>query len=430
MELAAMTDTAPNTVGRRGFARTAAGMVGAVAGAASLLPTVKAQAATGTAQTMTVPSGVAYSLIGTWDAAKLNQILTIEAPRFFGIEVRFTPAKTGVKLYRVVYPSAIPEKGNQPILASGLVAVPDGAGTTFPLLSYQHGTVYGKQEVPSQPDQSPETQLILAQFAGQGYIVIGADYFGMGGSAAEPEGYLVKASQQQAPFDFLRAAEAVLAQLGVSATRRFLGGWSQGGFVTMALLEKLEASGMAVDGTATASCPMDGFAAFSGFIDFPRSIDATWVPTLFILTAFSFENYYGMPGLARAMFADSQYDIARAVYERQPYDLAKVPTKLHDLLRPDYFDPRFFMASAYGRIVAETLQAYRWVIKTPVRNYYGESDEVITPGVGRMAMIYQQAMGSGNTSVTAISTGKTDHRGTFMTAVPQWKTWFDAATRG
>lgn len=411
------------TVGRRDFARSAAGLFGAAAAFGTISVAKAATAST----SITVADGVTYSLIGSWDVAKLNQILTTDAPNFFAHKVSFTPARHGVKLYRVTYPSVIPEQGNRPILASGLVAVPDVAGTKFPLLSYQHGTVYGKQQVPSQPDQSPETQLVLAQFAGQGYIVIGADYFGMGDSAAEPEGYLVKASQQQAPFDMLRAADVVLAQLGVSASRRFLGGWSQGGFVTMALLEKLEASGMAVDGVVTASAPMDGLAAFSGFLDFPRSIDATWVPVLFILTAFSFENYYGLPGLARAMFADSQYDIARAVYERQPYDMAKVPTKLHDLLRLDYFDSRFFMASAYGRIVAETLQAYRWVIQTPVRNYYGESDEVIAPGVGRMAMTYQQAMGAGNTKVMAFSTGKTDHRGTFITAVPEWKRWFDQA---
>lgn len=411
------------TVGRRDFARSAAGLFGAAAAFGTISVAKAATAST----SITVADGVTYSLIGSWDIAKLNQILTTDAPNFFAHKVSFTPARHGVKLYRVTYPSVIPEQGNRPILASGLVAISDVAGTKFPLLSYQHGTVYGKQQVPSQPDQSPETQLVLAQFAGQGYIVIGADYFGMGDSAAEPEGYLVKASQQQAPFDMLRSADLVLAQLGVSASRRFLGGWSQGGFVTMALLEKLEASGMAVDGVVTASAPMDGLAAFSGFLDFPRSIDATWVPVLFILTAFSFENYYGLPGLARAMFADSQYDIARAVYERQPYDMAKVPTKLHDLLRPDYFDPRFFMASAYGRIVAETLQAYRWVIQTPVRNYYGESDEVITPGVGRMAMTYQQAMGAGNTKVMAFSTGKTDHRGTFITAVPEWKRWFDQA---
>ena len=48
--------------------------------------------------------------------------------------------------------------------------------TALPMLSYQHGTVYGKTEVPSFPDQSGETQLALALFAAQGYLVIGADY--------------------------------------------------------------------------------------------------------------------------------------------------------------------------------------------------------------------------------------------------------------
>jgi ribosomal protein S8 len=40
--------------------------------------------------------------------------------------------------------------------------------------------------------------------------VVGADYFGMGIST-EPEGYLVKASHQQACFDFLVAAKGVMA---------------------------------------------------------------------------------------------------------------------------------------------------------------------------------------------------------------------------
>jgi hypothetical protein len=41
-------------------------------------------------------------------------------------------------------------------------------------------------------------------------------------------------------------------------------------------------------------------------------------------------------------------------------------------------------------------------------------------------MTYQRAIGSGNERVEAISTGKTTHRGTFASAVPQWKVWFDA----
>ncbi len=271
-----------------------------------------------------VSSGVSYELIGGWDVDRLTRILTVDAPKFFGVNVVYPPARNAVKLYRVTYASVIPERGNRPTVATGLLAVPDTGAASFPMLSYQHGTVYGKQEVPSFPDQSPETQLILAEFAGQGYVVIAADYFGMGLSK-EPEGYVVKASHQQASYDLLVASRAVLDQLGVSTPKLFLGGWSQGGFVTMAFLEKLENAGVPVAAAATASAPVDGFALVSGGLDFPRKNDAPWLTTILILSAFSFENYYGVPGLAHSVINDASYDAAQRLYTRQPVDTAEIP---------------------------------------------------------------------------------------------------------
>lgn len=371
-----------------------------------------------------VTSGVRYELIGRWDVTKLNQILTADSPKFFGVAVAYTPARNAVRLYRVTYASVIPEQNNRPITATGLLAVPDTKETRFPLVSYQHGTVYGKQQVPSFPDQSPETALMIAQFAGQGYLVIGADYFGMGVSS-EPEGYMVKASHQQATYDMLVASRAVLSHMKLSAPKLFIAGWSQGGFVTMAFLEKLESANVPVAAAATASAPLDVMATLSGFLDFPRKNDADWISTLFILSSFSFENYYRVPGLARALLTDSYYEVSRKAYERQPFNPADIPTDLHKLIRSEYFDAKFFAGSAYGQLLADA-QAYRWVIRSPVRNYFGETDEAITPGIGQLAMTYQRAMGSGNTAVEAVSTGNTSHRGTYATAVPQWKLWFDS----
>lgn len=373
---------------------------------------------------VSVTSDIRYELIGRWDVAKLNQILTVDTPKFFGVTMPYTPARNAVRLYRITYGSVIPERGNKPIVATGLLAVPETGATQFPLVSYQHGTVYGKQEVPSFPDQSPETQLMIAQFAGQGYLIIGADYFGMGASS-EPEGYMVKGSHQQATHDMLVASRAVLAQMKIAAPKLFIAGWSQGGFVTMAFLEKLEAVGVPVTAAATASAPVDVMATLNGFLSFPRKNDADWVATLFILSSFSFENYYQVPGLARALLTDAHYDVSRKAYERRPFNPADVPTDLHKLIRPEYFNAQFFAGSAYGKLLADT-QAYRWVIKTPVRNYFGETDEAITPGIGQLAMTYQRAMGTGNTAVEAISTGNTSHRGTYATAVPAWKAWFDS----
>lgn len=368
-------------------------------------------------------SGVRYHLIARWDVERLDRILQKEIPQFAGARVQYTPARNAVLLYRVTYPSVIPERGNQPTMATGLVAVPDTAASTLPMVSYQHGTVYGKHQVPSYPDESPETQLMIAQFAGQGYALIGADYFGLGDST-EPEGYMVKASHQQACYDMLTASRAVLADLKRKSGKLFLAGWSQGGFVTMAFLEKLEHAGVPVQAAATASAPVDVFMALNGFLNFPRKNDADWVNSLFILSAFSFEHYYGVPGLARSLINPKYYDVARKAYLREPFNPADLPTDLHKLIRKQYFDPQFFADSAYGRLVAST-QAYRWVIRTPVRNYYGETDEAISTGLGRLAATYQQAMGSGNTLVQAVSTGATTHRGTFAHAVPEWKAWFD-----
>jgi dienelactone hydrolase len=372
----------------------------------------------------TVAAGITYEPIGRWEVERLNAILTTDAPAFTGVAIAATPATAAVRLFRVTYTSVIPEQGNRPTVASGLLAVPDGASGPLPLLSYQHGTVYGKEEVPSFPEKSPETQLVLAQFAGQGYAVVAADYFGMG-TSPEPEGYMVKRSHQLATVDMLSAGRFVLADLGIATDRLVLAGWSQGGFVTMALLEALEAAEIPVDAAATASAPVDIAVALNGFLAFPRPIDAPWTTTLFILSAFAFEEYYGIPGLARALFLDEAYDVARRAYLREPLDPKDVPTDLRALIRPDYFDPAVFARSAYGRLVAET-NAYRWIIETPVRNHFGEADEVITPGLGRLAATYQAAIGAGNTRVEAVSTGDTDHRGTFGTAVPKWKAWFDA----
>lgn len=402
---------------RRGIMISSAGLIAASAA-------INSAKASQMAQPSGTPVGLHVEHIGKWDTEKLNNILFSDAPKFFGISTKLSPATNSVNLYRVTYNSVIPEKENTPIVASGLLAVPDLKSSNFPLLSYQHGTVYGKQQVPSFPDQSVETQLILAQFAGQGYVVIGADYFGMGISE-QPEGYMVKGSHQQATQDMLRASREVLAGMNIEIGKLFLCGWSQGGFVTMAMLERLENEGEAATAVATASAPVDGFVALSGFLDFPRQIDADWATTLFILTAFALENYYGASGLARSLINDKYLDVSRKLYDRKELSPSDIPTKVHDLVRSDYFNPVYFRNSAYGRLIAEHAHAYRWIIQSPVRNYYGETDEAIPIGLGKLAMNYQHAIGAGNQKVEAISTGATSHRGTFMAAVPHWKAWFD-----
>jgi pimeloyl-ACP methyl ester carboxylesterase len=418
-----MPDDLPDAaLPRRHLASTAAGLtMGAAAAFASAGAMAQAPAAA-----LQPAAGVTARLVARWEVERLNRILATDTPAFAGLPVTYTPARNAVRLYRVSYPSFAPERGNRPVALTGLLALPEAPATRLPLVSYQHGTVYGRQQVPSFPEQSPETQLMIAQFAGQGYALIGADYVGMGESA-EPQGYMVKGSHQQATADLVTAARALLAANGLADTALFLAGWSQGGYVTMAMLERLEQTGVAVRAAATASAPIDPFATLAGFLNFPRPNDADWLTTLFILASFSFENYYGLPGLARSVLRAEHYDLCRRAYEGQAVDPAQIPTRLRDLVAEPYFDPGFFAQSAFGRLLAAN-HGYRWVIRSAVRNFYGEADEAIRPGIGRMAMDYQRAMG--NDRVEAVSTGPTTHRGTFARAVPAWKSWFDGLAAG
>ena len=164
-----------------------------------------------------------YELIGTHDLARLDRIFGDElddfiksSPKPHAFDGRFPPARYPVRLYKVTYASVVPELDNLPTVASGLVAVPETGLTDMPMVAYQHGTVFDRNSVPSRPDQSMETRIMIARFAAQGYVVIGADYFGRGNSDL-PDSYLVKASAQQANLDMLDAAKWVSPR---SASRR------------------------------------------------------------------------------------------------------------------------------------------------------------------------------------------------------------------
>jgi hypothetical protein len=422
-----MADEIPSrAVNRRHVAGTTFGLtLGVLAQAATPRPAGAQASASGTPEARQLAAGISYRMIDRWDVVRLNRILSVDTPAFAGTPVTYTAARHAVRLYRVSYPSVVPEQNNRPVVLSGLVAVPESDQASLPLLSYQHGTVYGKEEVPSFPEQSPETQVMIAQFAAQGYALIGADYIGMGESAA-PQGFMVKGSHQQATADLISAARAVLADLGKTASGLFIAGWSQGGYVTMTLLERLEQIGLPVRAAATASAPVDLWVGLNGFLNFPRPIDAPWITTIFILSAFSYENYYGVPGLARSLIRPEHFDVTLRAYRGQAVDPAQIPTNIRSLIDEAYFDPNFFAQSAFGRLTAAN-HAYRWVVRTPVRNYYGESDEAVSVGLARLAMEFQRALG--NDKVEAISTGDTTHRGTFTRAVPHWKQWFDGFPR-
>jgi hypothetical protein len=210
----------------------------------------------GSADYKLLPGGVRYEHIGDYSVERLNQIMTSELKNFSDFKITYPPATNDVSLYRVIYTTSIPEQGNRQVEASGLVAVPKLSPRRMPIVSYQHGTVFSRTEAPSNPEETYETRLMVARFAGRGYIVVAADYIGKGISE-EPDSYMVKGSTAQACLDMLYASKTVCDDLNVKQGDLFLSGWSQGSWNTGIFRKQLESLGIPVRAAATAATPND-----------------------------------------------------------------------------------------------------------------------------------------------------------------------------
>lgn len=373
-----------------------------------------------------VNSGVKYQCIGEYSVGRLNKILTGEVADFSSFPVTYPPAENPVRLYKVVYNTVVPEDNNRPVQASGLIAVPVGKATTLPVLSYQHGTVFSRTEVPSSPEESLETRLIVARFAGQGYLVVAADYIGKGISN-EPDAWLVKEATAQACLDMLLAARAVCADLNLTPGDLFLSGWSQGSFSTAAFLNRLETIGVPVKAAAMASAPNDIYLCFNRWIQVSSDLDVNWLVATASMLVNAYENYYRLPGLSTTAIKPQYWQTARDLYNNKiTWEQAQkiLPVKTKDLFLEDFINQCSSGANRFSRQL-QLNRSYDWRFKTPTHYYYGQIDEVVTPYMVKLPVEYQATFG-GAQAEAVFAGEKANHRGTFLFAVNDQKQWFDS----
>lgn len=380
-----------------------------------------------------ISSGVKYQLIGRYDLARLNQVFNKDLDDFLSTSSmssadfrgKFATPVYPVKLYKVEYRSVVPEFGNKPTIATGLVAIPETGLDSMPMISYQHGTVFEKSNCPSHPDESMETRMMIAQYASQGYIVIGADYFGLAASDL-PNAYLILESSEQACLDMLFAARDVLRHKKIKQGPLFLHGWSQGGWTNLAFLRKLESLNIPVTAAGTASAPADAFGSVDRWMNNYQPIDAVYLPGCLSNFIFAVEYYHQIPGLAASAIRPEYYESAKKFFNWQiswtDFRKQTVDT-IYNFLRPEFMATGNTGNTPFWQIM-EKSQVYRWRCKTPLTMYYGERDEVVPLYVATLPQEYHKLLGR-NTTVAKSAGAKADHRATYTTSVIYLKPWFD-----
>lgn len=401
-----------------------------------------------------------FTLIKVLQPGDLDRILDAERDAFAGQGKagpgyqmpKASTSKNAIEIYSVRYEAAVPELEGKTVIASGMLALPVLPDRrSIPLISYQHGTVFGKYEVPSYAFQetspvgrshyegSYETRYMAGLFAGNGYALMAADYFGLGAGSADPEAYFVKSATQEANHELYKDVQLFLSSKNISTSHLFLGGWSQGGLNTTGFLERLEGANVRVTASFTASSPADPYAALYGLTFHPRpGLDAPWTNTSLALNVFSAEAYHNRKDLARAVINPKFYDDLKRIYDRsyaneqQLYDLLKRLSvyPLLDFFRDEFRDPTYLGRSEFGRILKEA-ETYRFAIQSPVKAFYGTHDEVIKEEIGQLPGIYQSVLvgASPEASKNPVQTVRIEganHRLTFITAAPLARAWIDA----
>ncbi len=214
-------------------------------------------------------SGSTDTLMSSHAVAALStsQLQSLLATRYAGqtaAQQLIGAPQCGVQVDKFVYATVGGE--GETTDASGALMLPTGAGTQCqgprPIVVYAHGTAIDRAEDmsaindPTNPAYASSTRVALI-FAAHGYIVVAPNYAGYDVSTLPYHPYLNEAQQSQDMLDSLSAARQLLLQPGSPVSdngKLFVTGYSEGGYVSMATLQALDAQGR----PATAGAAMSG----------------------------------------------------------------------------------------------------------------------------------------------------------------------------
>ncbi|HHS13840.1 MAG TPA: alpha/beta fold hydrolase [bacterium] len=289
-----------------------------------------------------------------------------------GIEWPYAP-QYGIQAYELIYWTE--DASGLPIKASAALILPDRDGL-FDLVGIQHGTEIKRTRAASRDPLLTGEGMLGILLASMDYAVCVPDYPGLGISEAMHP--YVHASLGVAVADAMRAAEQTLETMKNQVHLRFLMGYSEGGYATLAGQKAIE-SDYGDQMPLTGVIPMAGPYDLAGTMQtLLQNMDYSHpVYIAFLLTAYN--RIYGwnrlndffLPPYAAQM--ESLFDGTRSYSEIA----AVLPPNLEALLDSS------FVEGCLDGTETELLETLRensllnWRPRAPVLLIHGDADEVV-----------------------------------------------------
>tara|TARA_B100001094_G_scaffold313514_1_gene351392 strand:- start:29 stop:2257 length:2229 start_codon:yes stop_codon:yes gene_type:complete len=234
---------------------------------------------------------------------------------------------TGIFVYKVLYKTSYKSRV---VDASGILIFPDTCERSFPMISLGHATETDNQKTPS---QLPREGLATAA---SGFAVAATDYIGHGEWTTENHPYLIAETYAQSGLDFLRAIRAYGDFIQTDFMEKlFLKGYDEGGYATLALQRKIEASHLA-EFNLVASAPGSGGFIPSSLIENLLKEERKGINPILLKTLLAYSDYYGQD---QKVFLNPKQGVEVDSYFEGSYSLQQIEEDLletNNLIKPEF----------------------------------------------------------------------------------------------
>lgn len=337
-------------------------------------------------------------------------------------------AQYDVNTYKITYNTT--DIDGSATIASGALMVPVNSGCDqFGLVSYCHGTVLEKDNVPSENNSE---SLIPKLLASAGKITTAPDYLGLGVNIGLHP-YVHAESEATAAIDLMRAArEFVNDSLSVSLNGEvFITGYSQGGHAAMATAKYIQDNNLLSEFDIKAVAPASGPYNMSGSQAAVLLSNQPYSnPGYVCYLLFAYNRVYGNIFNNYSDILKSPYDQTIPSYFNGNFPMDSVnnqlPSVLSDFLEDSVIANLNASASTLNHPIWKALvdnDNYDWLPTFPVEMYYCTQDEQVSFQNSIIAADSMNAKGA--VSVVAVNNGATNHGGCVSPSISAANAFFN-----
>ncbi|MFA8342852.1 MAG: alpha/beta hydrolase family protein [Rhodothermaceae bacterium] len=281
--------------------------------------------------------------------------------------------KYSVRVYSMTYKTI--DKNGDFVNASGTVFYPV-SNEELPVLSYHHGTEFYRMDVASINPFANQAEAFL--IASNGYATFVPDYLGYGVSNRIHPYHVADISANTA-IDFIRAGKSFCKDHEVKLNNKlFLGGYSEGGYVTLAVQKEIETN-LASEFSVTASAPLSGAYDLmeTGKYYFNKEVVSRPDFLGFLITAYNdvyewnkLDTIFNQPYAAKM---NSLYDGSHSSDDIK----SNLNDTLNVLIKQEFIDKFLSSETTAEKQKFAANSLLDWTPKAPIQMVHGDSDEIV-----------------------------------------------------